>query len=127
MRLSLEFGPWLLFEALRHPLGNLYSEVFDLKPTSGVLWLMRSIGVLEYWSIGVMEYWSVGVLGCSSRLKFRVLSFREPWKSLSRKSTLGILLRSPDNDSRFFDYDFRAFFCQPAAQSDSGPLHKLEQ
>jgi hypothetical protein len=27
-----------------------------------------------------MEYWSVGVLGCSSRLKFRVLSFREPWK-----------------------------------------------
>jgi hypothetical protein len=64
MRLSLEFGPWLLFEALRHPLGNLYSEVFDLKPTSGVLWLMRSIGVLEYWSIGVMEYWSVGVLEC---------------------------------------------------------------
>jgi hypothetical protein len=39
-----------------------------------------SVGVLEYWSIGVLEYWSIGVLGCSSRLIFRVLSFREPWK-----------------------------------------------
>jgi hypothetical protein len=46
----------------------LYSEVFDLKPTSGLYsgsgvleyW---SIGVLEYWSIGVLEYWSIGVLG----------------------------------------------------------------
>jgi hypothetical protein len=49
----------------------LFSEVFDLKPTtglycgSGVLeyW---SIGVLEYWSIGVLEYWSIGVLECWS-------------------------------------------------------------
>ena len=73
------------------------------------------------------EDWRTGVLGCSQGLSFGCFSFREPWKSLSRKSILRILLRSPDNDLRFFDCDFRAFFCQPAAQSDAGPLDKLEQ
>jgi hypothetical protein len=75
---------------------------------------------MEYWSVGVLECWGVpqGLsFGCSASVS----------RGRSRKSTLGILLRSPDNDSRFFDCDFRAFFCQPAAQSDSGPLDKLEQ
>ena len=86
-----------------------------------------SVGVLECWSVGVLECWSSGVLGCSQGLSFGCFSFREPGKSLRGKSSLRILLRSPDNDSRFFDCDFRAFFCQPAAQSDAGPLDKLEQ
>jgi hypothetical protein len=41
----------------------LFSEVFDLKPTTG---LYCGSGVLEYWSIGVLEYWSIGVLECWS-------------------------------------------------------------
>jgi hypothetical protein len=43
----------------------LYSEVFDLKPTSGDT-LAREhssgIGVLEHWSIGALEHWSIGAL-----------------------------------------------------------------
>jgi hypothetical protein len=43
----------------------LYSEVFDLKPTSGDT-LAREhssgIGALEHWSIGALEHWSIGAL-----------------------------------------------------------------
>jgi hypothetical protein len=60
-----------------------YSEVFDLKPTSGLYsarWSIGvleywSIGVLEYWSIGVLEYWSVGVLGCWGRMSALRMNF----------------------------------------------------
>jgi hypothetical protein len=76
--------------------------------------------VVEWWSGGV--FLKADISGASASVGRRSTQAENRPRSAMR-----ILLRSPDNDSRFFDCDFRAFFCQTAAQSDSGPLHKLEQ